>query len=93
MRMARRVNLFHMNFHIHEKSATLEALHHAVAREDYALRSCIVVTEHPDRPVFESADSLMGGDVTDFARLEKTPQRFRNRFLAKRHRSRGRIGR
>lgn len=69
-------------FPMYEKSVILEALHNAVAHQDYALRSRIVVTEHPDRLVFESAGSFFEGDVTDYALSEKTPQRYRNRFLA-----------
>lgn len=69
-------------FPVYEKSVVLEALHNAVAHQDYTLCSRIVVTEHPDRLVFASAGSFFEGTVADYALSGRTPQRYRNRCLA-----------
>jgi ATP-dependent DNA helicase RecG len=66
----------------YEKWVILEALHNAIAHQDYALQSRVVVTETIDRLAFESAGSFFEGSLTDYTLAQKTPHRYRNRFLA-----------
>ena len=66
----------------YEKWVVLEALHNAIAHQDYRQQSRIIVTEYPDHLVFESAGSFFEGCIADYTLSTKTPQRYRNRFLA-----------
>lgn len=66
----------------YEKSVVLEALHNAVAHQDYRLQSRVIVTERPDRLIFESAGHFFEGGLDDYTLSERTPQRYRNRLLA-----------
>ena len=66
----------------YEKWVVLEALHNAIAHQDYSRSSRIVVTETPDGLRFESAGRFFEGKVSDYTLGEKTPQRYRNRALA-----------
>jgi len=66
----------------YEKWVVLEALHNAVAHQDYTLQSRVIVTETVDQLRFESAGGFFEGELTDYTLGEKTPQRYRNRFLA-----------
>ncbi len=66
----------------YEKWVLLEALHNAIAHQDYARSSRIIVTETTDRLRVESAGRFFEGQVSDYTLGEKTPQRYRNRFLA-----------
>jgi ATP-dependent DNA helicase RecG len=66
----------------YEKWVLLEALHNAIAHQDYARSSRIIVTETADRLRVESAGRFFEGQVSDYTLGEKTPQRYRNRFLA-----------
>ncbi len=66
----------------YEKWVVLEALHNAIAHQNYRLQSRIIVTERPDYLVFESAGNFFEGHLDDYTLWEKTPQRYRNRFLA-----------
>lgn len=60
----------------------LEALHNCIAHQDYTLRSRIVVTEKVDRLIFENAGSFFDGKPEDYFIGERTPQRYRNHWLA-----------
>jgi ATP-dependent DNA helicase RecG len=66
----------------YDKWVVLEALHNAIAHQDYAKSSRIVLTETADRLRVESAGRFFEGQVSDYTLGEKTPQRYRNRFLA-----------
>ncbi len=66
----------------YEKWVILEALHNAIAHQDYSLQSRIIVTEHPDSLTFGSNGSFFEGILDDYTTGDKTPQRYRNRFLA-----------
>ena len=67
----------------YETRVILEALHNCIAHQDYALRSRIVVTEKRDRLIFESAGNFYDGKAEDYFYGKKTPQRYRNPWLAK----------
>ncbi|MDA8096482.1 MAG: putative DNA binding domain-containing protein [Clostridia bacterium] len=60
----------------------LEALHNCIAHQDYTLCSRIVVTEKVDRLIFENAGSFFDGRPEDYFIGERTPQRYRNQWLA-----------
>jgi len=66
----------------YDQKIVLEALHNCIAHQDYLRNGRIVVTEHPDRLVFENEGSFIEGSPEDFLTGEKTPRRYRNPFLA-----------
>jgi ATP-dependent DNA helicase RecG len=66
----------------YEKWVVLEALHNAIAHQEYARQSRIIVTETPDFLTFESAGRFFEGQVSDYTLGNRTPQRYRNPFLA-----------
>jgi len=66
----------------YEKGVILEALHNAIAHQDYRLQSRIIVTETADQLYFESAGGFFEGKLADYTLGGRTPQRYRNRFLA-----------
>jgi len=66
----------------YDQKIVLEALHNCIAHQDYLRNGRIVVTEHPDRLVFENEGSFIDGSPEDFLTGEKTPRRYRNPFLA-----------
>jgi ATP-dependent DNA helicase RecG len=59
----------------------LEALHNAIAHQDYQLRSRILVTEKADRLMFENAGGFFQGKPEDYFSGEQTPSRYRNPWL------------
>ena len=65
----------------YEQDAVLEALHNCVAHQDYSLRSRVILTERPDRLIFENAGSFFEGTPIDYVLTERSPQHYRNRFL------------
>ena len=71
-----------LEFPKYEKWVVLEALHNAIAHQDYTKQARIIVTETMDRLTFESAGRFFEGDVSDYTLGKRTPRRYRNRFLA-----------
>jgi len=65
----------------YDRWVVLEALHNAIAHQDYPRGARIVVAEYPDRLVFESVGSFFEGAVEDYWLRERTPARYRNPFL------------
>lgn len=65
----------------YDKWVILESLHNAIAHQDYTRQSRILVTEKPDFLSIENAGRFIEGGVSDYALGEKTPSRYRNRFL------------
>lgn len=59
----------------------LEAMHNAIAHQDYRRDSRIIVTEETDRLVFESCGSFFAGSYEEYAEGKKTPDHYRNPFL------------
>ena len=66
----------------YETRSILEALHNCIAHQDYSLYSRIIVTEKVDRLIFSNAGSFYEGSPDDYTGGEKTPERYRNPFLA-----------
>lgn len=66
----------------YDQRVVLEALHNCIAHQDYKRDARIVVTEQPDRLIFESDGSFFEGEPSDYVAGEKTPRRYRNTVLA-----------
>ncbi len=66
----------------YETRVILEALYNAIAHQDYSLNSRIVVTEKIDRLTFTNAGSFFEGSPEDYFLGSKTPQKYRNSWLA-----------
>lgn len=66
----------------YDQKIVLEALHNCIAHQDYARSGRIIVTELPDRLMFENEGSFYEGQPVDYISGHKTPRRYRNPFLA-----------
>lgn len=66
----------------YDRKVVLEALHNCIAHQDYTRNGRIVVTEWPDRLMFENEGSFFEGQPDDYVAGNKTPRRYRNPFLA-----------
>lgn len=66
----------------YDQKIVLEALHNCIAHQDYARNGRIIVTERPDRLIFENEGSFFEGVPSDYSSGNKTPRRYRNPFLA-----------
>ena len=65
----------------YDQKVVLEALHNCIAHQDYRQNQRIVVTEKPDRLVFENAGRFFEGEPEDYVRGDKTPRAYRNPYL------------
>ncbi len=65
----------------YDQKVILEALHNCVAHQDYARNARIVVTELPDRVLFENAGGFFVGSPYEYLVHHKTPLEYRNTFL------------
>src|SRR5690606_1049132 len=65
----------------YDQKIVLEALHNCIAHQDYTRNSRIVVTEQPDRLIFENAGSFFEGRPDDYVLDKRTPLRYRNAFM------------
>lgn len=74
--------LFPMEVAKYEQKVVMEALHNCIAHQDYDCGGRIVVTECPDKLVFENEGSFFEGKPEDYIVGNKTPRRYRNPFLA-----------
>jgi ATP-dependent DNA helicase RecG len=59
----------------------LEALHNCIAHQDYARNGRVVITEQPDRLIFENEGGFFEGQPDEYIQGDKTPRRYRNPFL------------
>ena len=66
----------------YDQRIVLEALHNCIAHQDYSRNGRIVVTETPDRLIFENEGAFFEGRPEDYMTGELTPRRYRNPFLA-----------
>jgi ATP-dependent DNA helicase RecG len=67
----------------YEPRVILEALHNCIAHQDYHMNSRIIVTEKTEKLIFTNAGSFFEGKAEDYSLGEKTPERYRNPWLAK----------
>jgi ATP-dependent DNA helicase RecG len=65
----------------YDQKIVLEALHNCIAHQDYTQNARIVVTERPDRLIFENAGSFFEGNPDDYVLDKRTPLHYRNSFL------------
>ena len=66
----------------YERKVVLEALHNCIAHQDYSRSGRVVVTEEPDKLIFENEGEFYHGKPDDYVSGNKTPRRYRNAFLA-----------
>jgi ATP-dependent DNA helicase RecG len=66
----------------YDQKIVLEALHNCIAHQDYRRLGRVVVTELPDRLLFENEGGFFEGQPEDFIPGLRTPRRYRNAFLA-----------
>jgi ATP-dependent DNA helicase RecG len=66
----------------YDTRSILEALHNCIAHQDYSLNSRVIVMEKIDRLIFYNAGSFYEGSPEDYSYGEKTPERYRNPWLA-----------
>ncbi|MDQ5987886.1 MAG: hypothetical protein CSYNP_03634 [Syntrophus sp. SKADARSKE-3] len=60
----------------------LEALNNCIAHQDYGQNARIIITEKTDRLVLQNRGNFFDGSVEDYVLHERTPERYRNTFLA-----------
>lgn len=66
----------------YDQKVVLEALHNCIVHQDYTRHGRIVVTEQPDKLIFENEGAFFEGTPDAYIIGEKTPRRYRNPFLA-----------
>ena len=66
----------------YDTKSILEGLHNCIAHQRYDDNARIVVTERKDELVFSNAGDFFAGKYEDYIEGEKTPDRYRNPFLA-----------
>lgn len=66
----------------YDQKIVLEALHNCIAHQDYTRNGRVVVTELPDRLLFENEGSFFEGQPDEYIQGDKTPRRYRNPALA-----------
>lgn len=65
----------------YDQRVVLEALHNCVAHQDYTRQERILVIERPTELVFQNAGAFFDGSPMDYVLRNRTPSRYRNRFL------------
>lgn len=65
----------------YDQKIVLEALHNCIAHQDYSRNGRVVVTEQPDRLIFENEGLFFEGQPAEYILGDKTPRRYRNPFL------------
>lgn len=65
----------------YDTRSILEALHNCIAHQDYERHERILVTEIPDRLIFENAGNFFEGKAEDYFKGTLTPKRYRNQWL------------
>ncbi|MDR1719016.1 MAG: putative DNA binding domain-containing protein [Dysgonamonadaceae bacterium] len=66
----------------YDTRSILEALHNCIAHQDYNLNSRILLTEQVDKLMFTNAGNFYEGNPDDYAFGTKTPEKYRNQWLA-----------
>jgi ATP-dependent DNA helicase RecG len=65
----------------YDQKIVLEALHNCIAHQDYRRNARILVTEQPDRLLFENSGGFFEGVPQDYVAGTKTPRNYRNPYL------------
>ena len=71
----------------------LEALNNCIAHQDYERNARVLVLEHDDHLEFESEGSFFDGTPADYYGHNRTPNRYRNKYLSDAMRELGLIDR
>lgn len=66
----------------YDQRIVLEALHNCIAHQDYARQERILVIERQGELVFQNAGNFFDGTPREYVLNNRTPTRYRNRFLA-----------
>ena len=66
----------------YDTRSILEAMHNCIAHQDYSLNSRVIVTEKVDKLIFSNAGSFYAGNPEDYTKGDKTPEKYRNHWLA-----------
>lgn len=66
----------------YDPEVILEALNNCIAHQDYSLHSRIILTEQTGKLIFSNAGGFFDGKAEDYTLGEKTPKKYRNRWLA-----------
>jgi len=66
----------------YDQRIVLEALHNCIAHQDYSRCERILVIERQGELVFQNAGKFFDGTPRDYVLNNRTPTRYRNRFLA-----------
>ena len=66
----------------YETKVILEALNNCIAHQDYGKFSRIILTEQINKLIFSNAGGFIEGNAEDYTAGDKTPVKYRNRWLA-----------
>ena len=65
----------------YDPEVILEALNNCIAHQQYSYNSRIILIEQTGKLIFSNAGSFFEGSVEDYTTGNKTPQKYRNRWL------------
>ena len=82
LRLERPGELIPVEFPKYDQRIVLEALHNCIAHQDYTRCERVLVIERPGELVFQNAGNFYDGTPDDYVLDNRTPTRYRNRFLA-----------
>jgi ATP-dependent DNA helicase RecG len=82
LRLDRPGDLIPVEFQKYDQRIVLEALHNCIAHQDYSQCERVLVIERPGELVFRNAGMFYDGTPDDYVLHNRTPTRYRNRFLA-----------
>jgi ATP-dependent DNA helicase RecG len=66
----------------YDTEVILEALNNCIAHQNYDLNSRIILVEKVNKLIFRNAGSFFEGKAEDYCEGNRTPQKYRNKFLA-----------
>lgn len=66
----------------YDTEVILEALNNCIAHQDYSRHSRILLTEKINKLIFSNEGSFFEGTAEDYTAGEKTPNKYRNKWLA-----------
>lgn len=66
----------------YDSEVILEALNNCIAHQDYSRHSRILLTEQINKLIFSSEGAFFEGTAEDYTAGDKTPKKYRNKWLA-----------
>ena len=66
----------------YDPEVILEALNNCIAHQDYSLHCRILITEQVGKLLFTNAGNFFEGKAEDYTLGERTPKKYRNRWMA-----------